>query len=497
MRGCNLPLLLFSLIYYSTIILLAGYLNIWEDELYSLNTSSKTLSYAIHQSINFEVQPPVYFILLTIWRSFSDSILWARLFSILVIIISQFLLYKFTKKLSDRRIATVISVLFLLNPTIVFTILEIRLFSMVILLSLIIIIVFFNSYYKENPDPVNRMVFIIVSVAGIFTQYYIGFLIFAVGMILLLQKKKRTFLLFVVDMIIPLILIILYLPHIRTSIEIQTSVIPSYSMSPKIFLSEVKTLLSVVTFGFFSPLDTVNIKLLKWAGKLGIIIFILASLDYKKLKKEIQTFLPYLAISFILILFFIAVLCLFGQYSIEYKYTLVLFIPVSITLLLLIISAKPRFLIFWLIIFALIYLSDDYSKYQELYKVKDYRALSNYLESHEEKEVPVFVFRNISAENMSLYYKDIKKLIPLPNSFEFDKDFSPDQWKITDRDTNQLKGNFLNYPKIYLVIDDTPLQGYSESKEILMNVLNEYFIIIDTKTFKKELFLYKFSKKHT
>ena len=43
---------------------LAAILNIWTDEAYALDTVSENLSYAITQAINFELQPPFYFILL-------------------------------------------------------------------------------------------------------------------------------------------------------------------------------------------------------------------------------------------------------------------------------------------------------------------------------------------------------------------------------------------------------------------------------------------------
>ena len=66
---------------------LAAILNIWTDEAYTLNTTGKNLSYALVQAINFESQAPLYFILLNIWRSVNDSIFWARLFSIICVVL--------------------------------------------------------------------------------------------------------------------------------------------------------------------------------------------------------------------------------------------------------------------------------------------------------------------------------------------------------------------------------------------------------------------------
>ena len=50
-------------------IFLAKNLNVWIDEVYSLYTTGEGVRYAIKQSISFELQPPLYFVLLSLWRS--------------------------------------------------------------------------------------------------------------------------------------------------------------------------------------------------------------------------------------------------------------------------------------------------------------------------------------------------------------------------------------------------------------------------------------------
>jgi hypothetical protein len=53
----------------SVTVPLAASLNIWEDEAFSLNTSGAGVGYAIRQALHFELQPPLYFVLLTLWRN--------------------------------------------------------------------------------------------------------------------------------------------------------------------------------------------------------------------------------------------------------------------------------------------------------------------------------------------------------------------------------------------------------------------------------------------
>jgi hypothetical protein len=61
----------FVVLYSAFMMYLCYELNIWVDEAYTLDTTSAkySLSKVIYQSYNFESQPPLYFILLWLWRS--------------------------------------------------------------------------------------------------------------------------------------------------------------------------------------------------------------------------------------------------------------------------------------------------------------------------------------------------------------------------------------------------------------------------------------------
>ena len=77
----------FATVAVSTMLLfalpLAYVLNVWQDEAYTLHTTSGTLAYAFHESIGFEQNAPLYFLLLTLWRHIDGSVFFLRLFSVL------------------------------------------------------------------------------------------------------------------------------------------------------------------------------------------------------------------------------------------------------------------------------------------------------------------------------------------------------------------------------------------------------------------------------
>jgi hypothetical protein len=78
---------LFIVVYFITLLYLCNRQYIWEDEAYSLNTTSHNLFEVVKFSYNFEGQPPFYFLLLAVWRKINSSIFFARLLSVILIAI--------------------------------------------------------------------------------------------------------------------------------------------------------------------------------------------------------------------------------------------------------------------------------------------------------------------------------------------------------------------------------------------------------------------------
>lgn len=489
----NLPLFIFSVAYYCIILFLADYLNIWEDEVYSLNTSSGSLRYAFNQSFEFEFQPPVYFLFLTLWRILSGSVFWARLLSILFIIISQVILFHFVKNITGKRIATLTSMLFLLNPLTVFAALEIRTFPLVLLLSTLITTCFFNTYFSNKISAGVRIGFILLSLFGVFTQYFIGFLLFGNAVVLLFRKNWETLKIYVLDMLLPLFMVILFLPLIVKSSGYQASSLPLYNRTFIDFILEVKSFISMVTMGYFLPLDHINSKMLQWIIRILSVGLLLWSLNFKEIRKYFQLSLPFIILSLVVLLFYILILIMFGKYAIEYKYTVALFVPLFIVVLCLFGSIKLKLRILFFIWLSLIYISFGFNKYYHLYKVNDVRSLCNYIEMTEGNCTPIFVYRNISGENLGYYYDGINEIVPIPEPFHYDRVFGPEQWEINDEDINRLDKKLLHYSSFYVVIDNSSLRGVNESKAVLLEYLLKNFKIEEMKVFNGKVALYKIS----
>ena len=72
-----------AIAYLSAGIWIASHFATWTDEEYTLATTAHGAAYAIRRAIDYELQAPLYFAVLAVWRLADPSVAFARLFSLL------------------------------------------------------------------------------------------------------------------------------------------------------------------------------------------------------------------------------------------------------------------------------------------------------------------------------------------------------------------------------------------------------------------------------
>ena len=228
----NREILIVILLHLLITIPLAILLNTWYDEACSLSTTSGSISYTIQRSIEFEWQPPVYYVLLDIWRKLDSSFFFARLLSIIFSCASILISYKFTKKYLNVKKPELVALLIAINPFLVYYALEIRLYTMIIFFSGFLIFLMYEIYFYNNKSKFKRLLFILISILSIHTQYYMGFLIFGIGVSVFIYKGWDKFKVFLIDMIFPLLSLVGVIPFLG-AISTQTG---TRGESPKLSL---------------------------------------------------------------------------------------------------------------------------------------------------------------------------------------------------------------------------------------------------------------------
>jgi hypothetical protein len=187
------------LLYLALTSWLSWELNVWRDEMYSLHTSAGSVGHAARQAIDFELQPPVYFALLAAWRTFHDSIFFARTLSavfgagaiVTVAVLSRRLVPSLHPAYAAALVAT--------HPFVVWAGTEIRVYALVVLLSTLLGLTFVRAYWVGPARPRARLAFAAVALVALYTQYYLSVLLFSFGVALLVRRERARVVAYAMD----------------------------------------------------------------------------------------------------------------------------------------------------------------------------------------------------------------------------------------------------------------------------------------------------------
>ena len=400
---------------------LAYILNTWYDESCSLSTTSGSISYTVHRSIVFEWQPPVYYVLLDIWRGFNNSYFFARLLSIIFSCAAILISYKFIKKHLKVNKPSLVTLLIAINPFLIYYALEIRLYTMIIFFSGLLIFLMYEIYFDENKSKFYRVLFILISILAIHTQYYMGFLIFGIGVSVFIYKGWRKFKIYLIDMIFPLLSLIGVIPFlgaITTQTKFHEQILGT-SLSGIIDFFRMRTVSYVLALDssalrFFSRYEVLLFILLM------VVIFLFSIKNRFKEFKRIIILKDYstIPIIIVLILFFLLLLIKFGPATLEIRHTAALFLPlIYVVIFLVFLTQNKKFLLFWFLLFIFLYSTALVNKFSmPLAKEGDGIRISRYLESHEKQNELIFVPYDIIGMPLKVHYAGKNSIISLYDS---------------------------------------------------------------------------------
>lgn len=400
---------------------LAASLNIWLDEAYSLDTTSKDLGYAISHSINFEGQPPLYFAILNLWRSLNHSILFARLFSILCICLTIYTTAVFSRRyLKDIHpgwLAAVVA----FHPFSIWAALDIRMYAFAILISALLLLFFFDGYLADTPNRRAKLFYGLCAIAGIYTNYLLGCLLIAHAITLLCFQRWRAFYYYLVTMAwvgvfsIPILWVLFF--HLTRLKRIFTG----YSSSLIESLTVTVKIVRIYLLGLNDRLLPVTLtKIIRYAFT---VVLLLVALIYRRFITFYQTTLFVITLTSGLVL----ALLLYKMNAVNnierYAYPLFLVVQISLFSLLSIVrgNLKEKLLIFSTVFLLSISLLSIASTYSLSAKYGDWQRVSSYIMAHEKPDQTILVFTDLNLLPLSYYYSGINKLVSIPRAMGKEK----------------------------------------------------------------------------
>ncbi|MGB8964292.1 MAG: glycosyltransferase family 39 protein [Candidatus Cybelea sp.] len=156
---------------------LALVLNLWQDEAYTLHTTSAGVAYAFTHAISFEQSAPLYFVLLTLWRHFGDSLFFLRLFSVLCIAGSVALVPSLARRYVPKANPVLVTAVVVCNPVVVWAAVEMRPYALIVFLSALLLLTYHQAFAGQRPRAGSTVAYAACVILALYTQYYMAFLI--------------------------------------------------------------------------------------------------------------------------------------------------------------------------------------------------------------------------------------------------------------------------------------------------------------------------------
>jgi hypothetical protein len=467
----NIAFLIFLMFYSVYLIFLANKLGLSYDEPYSLHTSANKLSEVIRLSYQFEFQPPGYFLILSLWRKLNEGIFFARLLSLIFTFFSAFFLYKVIRLIFNNIYSKWIVVLFLLNPFTVWSSMEIRLYSFIVLLAILSFYLFYLIYFFQKNNL--KLFFVIISTVGVYTQYFFVFLIISFAVVLFLRKEWSSFFNYI---LLSFLIALLFIPNlffIREQFNASVNTITDYTIYERfksVVLSSLEFFISKSSLGIGS--------LGRWALRIGFIslyIITFYNLYKSKISEKGREFinLRYMVILTIFPLFCFIIFFSLTNLIFDIKYLSIAF-PFHILLLSAfgIYEKKIRNIFYFLysVFFLLLLLNYPKSNYV---RSQDYKSVAEYIEKIKTENEPVLFINNDLSIGFKQYYKKECLFITLPEiQFNYNA-FSTHLQDTTE--LSQLIKNIRSDSPSFLTITKTDL-AYLYKRELTNNIIDSYLI---------------------
>lgn len=423
---------------------LAFYLNIWVDEASTLYTTQHGFFQAFNNLFNDEKQAPLYFLLMSLWRKISDSIFFARLFSIICSVLSIKVFSDLAREIWKDKVAYFVAAFFALHPFLFWASLEIRLYSLVILLSILLLKFFYAGYFDE--EIVSRegakargkvqILFVLTAIVALYTNYYLGFLLVGCFIALLVLRRARAKsyfmqMLFVALAILPLLWIVRQQFSVRVGsfhmerflfegLSVFWNHFLTFVLPTEIFPSEEISVFSIVRI---------------WIVRIAIAAVLIISVKNRGKNPDEKVF-AFGIITAVIVAFQLFVYFQLGHGYIEIRHASIFFVPFILFAASVLISTRGRedaeknkttnyAAVSFAVLIAVFFSYSLFTLYPNMAKRGDWARVAAFIRENEKPNQPIIVFQVYDAIALPFHYKGANRILPDEKFFAFDLEDKP------------------------------------------------------------------------
>ena len=415
-------------------------LNIWQDEAYTLNTTGAGFAYALHQSIVFEQNAPLYFAVVVFLRRFGEDVFFLRSFSVLCAAGTVALVPGLVRRYVPRADGGLVALVVSCNPFLMWSAVQLRAYALIIFMSALLLLTFYDAFMKERRSVWTALAYAPCVALALYTQYYLAFLVAAQGLTLLLWYR-RSLLRFILASFagclafVPMLMAIPgQVQNFRTGFERPT-------------LPHALATLTSILWHYLIPLSFPGAGVVY--GVLSVAI-VLALLQYR----------PRLTVGEggAIVFLTAAALVLFAAATFEAgvlvlnRHAASLYVPVTLSAFGVIASLSTPLRLRAASAFATVAIAVSLVSlgitYRALATPGDWIRVDAYLRDHERPGEPIAVFEAENALPLAYYYKGPNRIVAIPHGVNFKK---YDVMDFVIRDESQLRSVMPRAARVWLI----------------------------------------------
>lgn len=419
-RGGWGVLFLIAALHAGVALVLACKLNVWVDEAFSLNTTAGSFADTWRRTMQFELQPPVYFLSLHAWRMVSESFVWARSFSLCCTTLATVLVGRAAAKYFPNSNPAWLAALFAFHPFTLWAAVEVRCYALLLLWSAAAFYLLYQAFLRPDASRRAWWGYIAISLAGLYTQYYFGFVLVANAALLIGYGNWKAVRSYLTAMNIVAIGLIPAIPMIVGHMQQHSSNAPREA---SVVLPAVRDVYWKAQFYLLPIANNVPGRDQLMAGRdwltRALVVLGMIALAWRASRTALLKWLLPLGVT---AAFFLGVRMWMGEQLLAQRHTAVMFLPTLVAvyaLIGLVRTSRWRNLALSAVIAAYVLIA--IGNYIGLEKHGSWERVASYLQAHERPEEPIFVFLNDRVLPLSHHYQGVNQMVPLPGPPSVDR----------------------------------------------------------------------------
>ena len=431
--------------YFVVLAAFALLLGTWTDEEYTLATTAHGAAFAWQRAIDYELQAPLYFAIVALWREIDPSVWFARLFSILSATAFFFAVIPIVRRMAPQRDPLWPALCIACNPFVIYMAFDIRLYATALLISALGWLAF-DAGFVSGSGARARIAFFALAVVALYTQYFLGFAFVGYALFLLATRRLRALVPYTLMLALVGIATLPLLHIVRSQIGGSGETIASvWTLLPRAVHPWLNFILPY-RYGW----NAAHLR----APHIALVAIVVLLIIYARPRLS-STFVGAFVCTATIELLFIAAVVAF-RLDLDTRHYVVMFVPAMITGYALILALeagpRPRIAVVVAGIYAALSIAVLYADHHQIAQTGDSKRVAAYLSEHAAPDAVIAIFPADAVAAYARQYRGSARLVPFP------KPLSPAHYDLSTIDVDDegeasaALARFRGAPQLWLVM---------------------------------------------